>query len=493
MSIYSKDKAAPTREAIIGLGERSVRKNYYPELQDKLVTLERMKSRNQALMMAIPDVLLISDVKFHMTPFSTSSRQEASLVLSFLRDKNISSLLKEKVSGVFKSKSADVATFEMPGTNKMSYFEARFQWTDLNEVLIIIRDITLRQQMEQELRVMAERDYVTGLYNRRFFESALTAFENDETHQLTLIVFDIDGLKNINDTLGHVEGDHVIKKVSHLISEVFHDAKLRARIGGNEFGVAYIDARPSDVESRCTLFQNHLVDANRMSAYEVSVSYGIAHSEYLPIHLTQLYQTADHNLYKSKLLKEGSSKSALVRTLMKALEAKDYITEGHADRMSDLADKLGEALGLERHRMDQLRLLTKFHDIGKVGIPDHILKKPGPLTAEEWKIMSTHTFIGQRIAAASPELAAISDLILKHHEKWDGTGYPLKLSGESIPLECRILGLVDTFDAMTNDRPYRNALSTQAAITEIQNCSGTQFDPQLVPLFIEILKKNPVP
>lgn len=492
MPIYSKNKIAPTREAIIGLGEQSVRKNYYPELQDKLETLERMKSRNQALMMAIPDVLLISDVHFHMTPFSTASKLEASLVLAFLRDKKTSELLKERVTDVFKSKSADVITFEMVIKNKMNYFEARFQWTDLNEVLIIIRDITLRQQMEQELRVMAERDYITGLFNRRIFESSLTTYESDDRHQLSLIVFDIDGLKNINDTLGHVEGDHVIKKVAHLISEVFHDAKILARIGGNEFGVAYIDARPADVEHRCMVFQNHLTQANRLMPYEVSVSYGIAHSEYLPIQLTQLYQTADHNLYKSKLLKEGSSKSALVRTLMKALEAKDFITEGHADRMTYLADKLGETLGLERYRMDQLSLLTKFHDIGKVGIPDHILKKPSALTKEEWKIMSTHTLIGQRIAAASAELAAISDLILKHHEKWDGSGYPLNLAGIDIPLECRILALVDTFDAMTNDRPYRKALSTEIAITEILKCAGTQFDPELVPVFIEIVNKTPV-
>ena len=127
MPIYSNSNTIPTREAIIGLGERSVRKNYYPELQDKLETLERMKSRNQALMMAIPDVLLISDVKFHMTPFSTSSRQEASLVLAFLRDRKVSQVLKEKVEGVFKSKSTDVTTFEMVNVSKMNYYEARFQ------------------------------------------------------------------------------------------------------------------------------------------------------------------------------------------------------------------------------------------------------------------------------------------------------------------------------------------------------------------------------
>ena len=190
------------------------------------------------------------------------------------------------------------------------------------------------------------------------------------------------------------------------------------------------------------------------------------------------------------MLKETSSKSALVRTLMNALEAKDYLTEGHAERMTENAIKLGEHLKLETHTIDQITLLTKFHDIGKVGIPDDILKKPGALDEKEWKIMKTHTTIGQRISSVSAELKPISDLILLHHEKWDGSGYPMGLSGDAIPIECRILALVDAFDAMTNDRPYRKALSFDDAINEIIKCKGSHFDPELVDIFLEILSNK---
>jgi HD-GYP domain-containing protein (c-di-GMP phosphodiesterase class II) len=192
-------------------------------------------------------------------------------------------------------------------------------------------------------------------------------------------------------------------------------------------------------------------------------------------------------MYQNKLLKTASTKNNLVKTLMKALEAKDYITEGHAERMDELAAKMGEALKLSQSQTDRIQLLTKFHDIGKVGIPDSILKKPSSLNEDEWKVMKTHAAIGERIALASSELKDISYLILQHHEKWDGTGYPLGAKGEEIPIECRILSIVDAFDAMTNDRPYRKALSTEYAMLEIKKCSGAQFDPSLVEVFQRVV------
>jgi len=200
-----------------------------------------------------------------------------------------------------------------------------------------------------------------------------------------------------------------------------------------------------------------------------------------------MYQEADNYMYQNKLLKESSNRNGLVKALMKTLEVKDYITEGHAERMEELAIKIGEKLGLAQNFMDRLKLLAKFHDIGKVGIPDSILKKPGRLTSEETKVMRTHCNIGERIASVSVELEKISKLILMHHEKWDGSGYPLGLKKEEIPIECRILSIVDAFDAMTNDRPYRKALSYKTALEEIIRCSGTQFDPFLVEIFLELV------
>ncbi|HAS72715.1 MAG TPA: diguanylate cyclase [Clostridiales bacterium UBA8960] len=487
MPNYSDDKKTFTREAIIGLGEKSVRKNYYPELQDKITTLEKMRSRNQALMMAIPDILLVSDAKHHMTPFSTSSAKEATLVLSILRDPAVLARLVEGVDQVLKNRSSEVVDFTTEA-GYIRHFEARLQLTEMNEVLIIIRDMTERIALENKLREMAETDVITQLANRRRFEAFLFDREGAEYENFSLIVFDIDGLKNINDALGHAEGDSVIKYVSGILNETFKCAEIIARIGGNEFAIVYLDQSNAYIESKCLEFQKRLAGVNANLSYDISVSFGIAHSGGLRVNTTRLYQSADHNMYNNKLLKVSSSKSVLVKSLMKALEAKDYITEGHADRMTDIAMAIGEAIGLEQHRLDQLALLTKFHDLGKVGIPDNILKKPGPLTGEEWQVMLTHTTIGHRIASASPELEPISDLIYKHHEKWDGTGYPLGLSGEDIPLECRILTIADAFDAMTNDRPYRKALSAEYAIEEILRCSGTQFDPYLVGVFERVIK-----
>jgi HD-GYP domain-containing protein (c-di-GMP phosphodiesterase class II) len=127
------------------------------------------------------------------------------------------------------------------------------------------------------------------------------------------------------------------------------------------------------------------------------------------------------------------------------------------------------------------------HDLGKVGIPDSILFKPGSLTGKEWEIMRQHPEKGYRIAQATTDLAGIADLILMHHERWDGHGYPLGLAGEEIPIECRILAIADSFDAMTNDRPYRKAMPVEEALAELEKCSGTQFDPQLVAAFLEIM------
>lgn len=140
--------------------------------------------------------------------------------------------------------------------------------------------------------------------------------------------------------------------------------------------------------------------------------------------------------------------------------------------------------------MTDLKLLARFHDIGKVGVPDRVLFKPGPLTPAEKKIIQRHCEIGYRIAVSSPDLAAIADFILKHHEWWNGQGYPLKLKGEEIPLACRILAVVDAFDAMTSDRPYRKALTKEQALAELVHCAGTQFDPCLVEIFVRMQEES---
>jgi len=192
-------------------------------------------------------------------------------------------------------------------------------------------------------------------------------------------------------------------------------------------------------------------------------------------------------------------RSQMVNTLLLTLAEKDHISGGHASRLQELALKLGRRMGINSSQLVDLSLFAQVHDLGKVGIPDRILFKPGKLTQEEWEVMKLHPEKGYRIAISSQDLSTVADLILRHHERWDGKGYPLGLEKTEIPIECRILSILDAYDAMTNDRPYSKARSHSEALKEIERCAGTQFDPQIVEEFIKMLNggtqhlQGPVP
>jgi len=222
---------------------------------------------------------------------------------------------------------------------------------------------------------------------------------------------------------------------------------------------------------------------------KLSLSLGYAYHKDGIFDRNCIHQEADSNMYQSKLLNSASTRSHIVKSLIKTLEERDYITGGHAKRLEEIAVLIGMKLKLPRSSIERIALLSKFHDIGKVGIPDIILKKPSSLTENEFKIMKTHTQIGERIASESEELNEIAHLILKHHERWDGSGYPLGLVGTEIPIECRILSVIDAYDAMTNDRTYHKALPKEYTLAQFERGSGSQFDPMIVQIFIDIVKE----
>lgn len=188
-----------------------------------------------------------------------------------------------------------------------------------------------------------------------------------------------------------------------------------------------------------------------------------------------------------KLLEKNSSYSAILSSIKATMMEKSHETEAHAERIALMTGDIGRMLNLSQTELDHLELLATLHDIGKVGIPEHILKKPGKLDADEWAEMKKHPEIGYRIAMSSPNLAPIALYILHHHERWDGGGYPQNLQGTEIPLLSRILSVVDSYDAMTEDRIYRKAMTAEAAVEEIKNCAGTQFDPRIARMFVEYL------
>ncbi|MDW7739804.1 MAG: diguanylate cyclase [Bacillota bacterium] len=344
---------------------------------------------------------------------------------------------------------------------------------------------------EEKLYYLSYHDQLSGLYNRSFFEAKLHQLSEKPDYPTSIITIDIDGLKLINDTIGHSAGDRLLKTCAKLISESLDGAGILARVGGDEFSAILPLTGKYEAESiaRQIRYQVYLYNQNH-SHLPLSISIGVATAKDGSESLKKLYKQADDLMFRDKLYRSTSARNGIVRSLMAALAERDYFTEDHAKRLEQLCLKMGEKIGLTSNQLTDLALLAKVHDLGKVGIPDQILFKPGPLNDEEWQVMKQHPEKGYRIASTSSDLTEVADLILKHHEHWDGGGYPMGLKEEEIPIECRILAIVDAYDTMTNTRPYKDAVSHNEALTELEMCSGKQFDPNLVEIFKLVVKDN---
>lgn len=354
---------------------------------------------------------------------------------------------------------------------------------------IIAHDISERKKAEEQLRYVTFHDSLTGLYARSYFEEEMRRLDMRHSGTAGLMVCDLDGLKLVNDTLGHESGDQMLINAANILRNCFCDNGVIARVGGDEFVVIMENTAQEDMEEACESLKNGIRLHNEGNQnVPVSLSIGFAISSGPDMTMRELFKEADNNMYREKLHRGQKARSAIVQTVVNLLAERDFIIDGHGDRLQDMVSNLAKAIGLPARKINDMRLLAQFHDIGKVGIPERILMKEEPLTPEEAMEMRRHCEIGQRIALSAPDLTPIADWILKHQEWWDGTGYPLGIAGDDIPLECRILAIADAYDAMTNDRPYRKAMAPQMAIAELKRCAGTQFDPGLVKKFCEIME-----
>jgi diguanylate cyclase (GGDEF)-like protein/PAS domain S-box-containing protein len=350
----------------------------------------------------------------------------------------------------------------------------------------IVLDVTERKEHEREIKKMCISDFLTGLYNRAFFEAEMSRLNNSRDYPVTIVCADLDGLKVINDSYGHHIGDELLKEAAALLKGAVRKSEIVARIGGDEFSILLPQTDEHAGKEIVDRIRSHIKEYNIDNLdFPLSISLGYSTAKGSEKSLEQVFREADDSMYAEKLREKSSSRSQIVSGLMKALEERDYITQGHSERLEKMCYDLGEELDLPESQLYSLRLLSKFHDLGKIGIPDYILLSKDSLDKDEWKIMKKHPEKGYRIAQSIPSLIGVSDLILRHHERWDGKGYPLGIQGEEIPIECRILAVVDAYDAMTNDRPYRKAMSKAEAFEEIRRNAGTQFDPNIASMFLE--------
>lgn len=298
----------------------------------------------------------------------------------------------------------------------------------------------------------------------------------------------MDGLKLINDTISHAKGDELLRDCANVIKQSLRGSDVLARIGGDEFVAILAQTDEKSGEKVVERIRSRIAKYNSDNRQlPLSLSIGMATVKDNSKSLEEVFKEADEQMYRDKLNKGSSARMQMIDALLTALGERDFITLGHTQRLSDLCKKMAEKIGLSTRQINDIVLLAQVHDLGKVGIADSILFKESALSAEEWRAMQLHSEKGYRISLSSPDLSSIAGLVLRHHERWDGTGYPLGLKGTDIPLECRIIAIADAYDAMTNDRPYRKAMSKEEAIDEIKSCSGKQFDPEIVEVFLSIL------
>lgn len=352
-------------------------------------------------------------------------------------------------------------------------------------VVMVFRDVSDEKKYSKQIEFLSYHDSLTGLYNRRYIEEMMVRLDAEEHYPVSVIMADVNGLKITNDVFGHKAGDALLKNVADLMRKCCRETDFIARLGGDEFVILMPE---TSLESAEVIIQRikdtHIAIEGNLS---LSLSLGCAYKDTAESSIQAAMQKAEEYMYQQKLLDGKSYRNSIISTLLATLYEKSNETEEHSKRLETYCHEIGRKLQLSSKEMDELSLLALLHDIGKVSINPNILQKPGTLTSIEWEEMKRHPEIGYRIAQATPELAVIADLILSHHERWDGEGYPRRLKEEEIPFACRILSVVDAFDAMTNDRIYRQAMSPQEALVEIIINAGKQFDPQVANLLIEII------
>jgi diguanylate cyclase (GGDEF)-like protein len=383
------------------------------------------------------------------------------------------------LSNIHPDSGADIAMLPVKGKNEISGIAK-----DINKLLGRVAASLEKDKKEKDDILFASyHDILTGLYNRRFIEEEFKRLDTEREYPLSILMGDVNGLKLVNDAFGHLEGDRVLRRIADAVRNSCRSEDIVARWGGDEY-LALIPQTPPEtlldiakrIRKACSVLSNEELC--------ISIALGFATKFEPGKTMDDLIKEAESMMYDQKMLEHFSSKSAIVDSIMQTLQMRSHESQEHAVRMKLLTMHIADEMNLSEHEKQELSLVAVLHDVGKISVKDSILNKKGPLTENEWKEIRKHPETGYRILQNIPDLAHISKYVLLHHEKWDGTGYPHGLKGGEIPLLCRIVAVVDAFDAMTNDRSYRAAMSPEDACQEILNNSGTQFDPDVVEKFI---------
>lgn len=358
----------------------------------------------------------------------------------------------------------------------------------ISGAVLIFRDIGEKKEKQKYIEHLSYHDQLTGLYNRRFFDEEISRLDVKRNLPISLIYADIDGLKIVNDAFGHKNGDQVIIQTANSFREVFRADDIIARVGGDEF----IILLPStDSQSVKKLIKRLEEKTQKICINEIciSVSFGCNTKNDENQSIQEILINAENFMYQNKILNHSSKRNGIIKSIISLLYINSPREKSHSKRVGSICKKIGEAYKLSNDEIEELKTVGELHDIGKISVSEEVLNNPEKLTDEEWIKIRKHPEIGYRLLGSTSEFSKLAESVLSHHERWDGSGYPNGLKGEKIDWKARVIHIADSYDMMTNDKPYGKALPVEKAIEEIKNNAGSQFDPEIAKVFIEDVLK----
>lgn len=351
-------------------------------------------------------------------------------------------------------------------------------------MVIVFRDVTEKRHKQKQIEYLSFNDYLTGLYNRRYIEDEIKRLDSEKNLPLTVMVLDVNGLKLTNDAFGHETGDKLLKVAANIMRKVCRESDIIGRIGGDEF----IILLPKTDEKQAEKIKKRIGEECsriKLDSVIISLAIGYAVKNNIEQDIENIEKNADNIMYKNKIKHGKIMRSETIETVLRNINLKYDQEQIHTEMVSQYCEAIARAMNLSEKKIYDIKTAGILHDIGKITVSYNLLNKEGKLTEEEFNQIKRHTEAGYQILKSVDEYVSLAEAVLYHHERYDGTGYPEGLKGEEIPLEARIISVADSYEAMTSKRPYQMSKTKEEAIAELKKCSCTQFDEDIVKVFIE--------